>query len=102
VAGSELALPQNIRERFLMHEREYCSALELQLQKLKSARPSPNFTSREPKSPEIDLMLMSKPPTETDLLAYFHVDLMPQIESYRRIPVLLRRLDSAFSNIVVR
>jgi uncharacterized membrane protein YccC len=104
--GSELILPQNIREGYAMQEQKYCFELELELQKLKSAGPSRPSAPIAPASPRTepmprDLGVTSEPATGTDLFEYFHTNLVPQIESYRRLPVLLRRLDTALSKIAV-
>jgi hypothetical protein len=106
LAGSELTLPKTVRDGYAMLERRYCSELEVELQKLKSAGPSQQSTSTAPTSPRTELMptdqgVTSERAIGSDLLGYFHANLVPQIESYRRLPVLLRRLDTALSKITV-
>jgi uncharacterized membrane protein YccC len=106
LAGSELTLPQNVRDGYAMLERRYCCELELELQKLKSAGPSQQSTSTAPTSTRTELIptdqgVTSEPAIGSDLLGYFHANLVPQIESYRRLPVLLGRLDTALSKITV-
>jgi hypothetical protein len=106
LAGSELTLPKNVRDGYAMLERKYCSALELELQKLKSTGPSQQSTSTAPTSTRTELIptdqgVRSELAIGSDLLGFFHPNLVPQIESYRRLPVLLRRLDTALSKITV-
>jgi hypothetical protein len=103
--GSELTVPQKVREGYAIQEQKYCLELELELQKLKSAGPSRQSVPIAPTSPRTELMPKGQgvtgPATDTDLFKYFDTNLVPQIESYRRLPVLLRRLDAALSKITV-
>ena len=104
--GSELTLPQHVREGYAIQEQKYCFELELELQKLKSAGPSQKSAPIAPTSPRAKLMPKGQGVTGSatgkDLFKYFDTNLVPQIEAYRRLPVLLQRLDAVLSNITVR
>jgi uncharacterized membrane protein YccC len=104
LVGSELTLPQNVREGYTIQEQKYCFELELELQKLKAAGLSRQSAPIAPTSPRTEPMprdrgVTSEPATGTDLFEYFHTNLVPQIESYRRLPVLLRQLDTVLSKM---
>jgi uncharacterized membrane protein YccC len=101
LAGPKLALPHNVRERYAMQERKYCAVLGLQLQRLESAESSRHSMSSAPTLPGSDYIGLSETASDTGLLAHFHVGLAPQIEAYRRLPVLLRRLDTVLSKITL-
>jgi uncharacterized membrane protein YccC len=105
LAGSELTLPQDVREGYAIQEQKYCFELELELQKLQAAGRSRQSAPIAPTSPRPELMPKGQgvtgPATGTDLFKYFDTNLVLQIESYRRLPVLLRRLDTVLSAITV-
>ncbi|MBV8451460.1 MAG: hypothetical protein JOZ29_04210, partial [Deltaproteobacteria bacterium] len=104
--GSKVTPPQNIRELCTVLESRYCAVLEYELQKLKSIGRPQQSSSTAPTMPTIELAPMNEAVTaelaeSADLSAYIHSNLVPQIESYRRLPVLLRRLDMALSKIAI-
>jgi uncharacterized membrane protein YccC len=101
LAGPELALPHNVRERYAIQEQKYCAVLELQLQRLESVDSSRHSMSSALTLPGSDYIGLHATPSDTGLLAHFHVGLVLQIEAYRRLPVLLRRLDTVLSKITL-
>jgi uncharacterized membrane protein YccC len=107
LAGSELDLPQGVRERCAALEQGYCSWLESGLGKLKSAGSSelPTAEVSTPRPiearPMNDERVSGGTPQETGWSAYHHGPSALQLEAYRRFPILLSRLDSALSKIGV-
>jgi len=104
LAGSELDLPQVVRQRCAALEGEYCSSLESGLGHLKSVesyqRPAATPGSRPIYAgPMKDKRVTGGPIQEADWSAYAHGSLAAQLEAYRRLPTLLSRLDSALSKI---
>jgi uncharacterized membrane protein YccC len=103
-AGSERDLPPNVTQHYAELEQDYCSLLESGLENLQLAG------SSQPQSAEpISRPLEARPTTnervtgrtipEADWSAYCQGSLAPQLEAYRRLPILLSRLDSALSKI---
>jgi hypothetical protein len=100
---SATTLPPGVREFWNVLEREYCSQLEAKLQKLETGG-----YSEQPKPAEAAEQLIALRSVNeervvggaldgSDLSAYVYG---PQAESYRRLPVLLARLNAALSKIV--
>lgn len=94
--GAEALLPQDALEGRRTWEREYCVALESRIARLESMR-SPESFSALPASTTIEVgeIAAGQPgaaSSETNLTA--------ELESYRRLPILLDTLDVALSDIL--
>jgi hypothetical protein len=107
LAGSERQLSDQLRQRCALLEQAFCHSLESGLEKLRSVEPSEKFTAHEvpAESSENDLndaeLLSRAIIRDADFTTYAHADWTTQLEAYRRMPILLSRLDSALSNIVI-
>src|SRR5262249_26352872 len=92
LAGSELRLPQDVRERYAGLEQEYCTWIESNLGKLEVAGSSEqpmaaSATSRPIEASSLnDEGLSSRMIQATDWSAYGDATLTPQVEAYRRLP----------------
>jgi hypothetical protein len=91
LSGAEAALPRDVVQRCSAREREYCDALESRIERLESIKSA-------------DLTALPPPPAAAEFTnltpALFEGgDLAAQLESYRRLPILLERLDAALSKI---
>jgi uncharacterized membrane protein YccC len=98
VSGAEATLARDVLAHRFAQEREYCLALESKLDMLESVRSPDRSPAPLPQS-MIDFTHMSD-----DLGARVlseNGDLAAQLESYRRLPVLLEHLDAALSKIAV-
>jgi uncharacterized membrane protein YccC len=107
LTGSEAALPHDAQEHCAALEQEYCAALELQLGKCESICAAEEFAAPSGAAQQSAL----DPTREIQQLAaggiservgwsvHGHSDLATQIESYRRLPILLASLDTALSRI---
>jgi len=106
LAGSELDLPHSLRERCATLEQDYCSSIASALGKLQSVGSSKPHTSEAQRPQPIaakainDEQVTAVTPHETDWSAYIRSNAAPQLEAYRRLPILLYRLDLALSKIV--
>lgn len=107
LAGSEKQLSDPLRERCAALERSFCHSLELGLEKLKSVEPFEELTAdavpAESSEKNLnDAELLSRAMIrDADCTTDSHADWTRQLEAYRRMPILLSRLDSALSNIVI-
>ena len=107
LAGSEAALLHDAQEHCAALEQEYCAALESQLGKCESIGAAEEFdaSSGAARQSAVD------PTRAIQELAtggisesggwsvHVHSDLAAQLESYRRLPILLRSLDLALSKM---
>jgi hypothetical protein len=106
MTGLETALPEDMRQRCAALERGYCSSLESALEKSRSVEPSDPLTAHaitlQPIQPTLgSLSLTGAVFQEANLATYAHAELTTQLEAYRRIPILLSRLDSALSGFAI-
>ena len=106
LAGLELDLPQGVRERCAALEQAYCAWLESRLGKLRSIGSSEPPTAEAPRLRPSETRPMNErvfggTPQESEWSAYLYSNSAPQLEAYRRLPILLSRLDSALSKIGV-
>jgi len=107
LAGSERHLSDQLRQRCAALERAFCHSLESGLDKLRSVEPFEELTAQAvpAKSSENglnDAELLSRAIIrDADRTTYTHADWTTQLEAYRRMPILLSRLDAALSNIVI-
>ena len=93
-SGAEAALPRDVLQLCSRREREYCDALESRIGWLESVR-SPDL--RALPAPEAAVGFADLTPSTAAL--FEGGDLAAQLESYRRLPVLLERLDTALSKL---
>jgi hypothetical protein len=106
LAGSDLNLPHQMREYCAGLEQEYCSLLEAALDKLKSAASLrlPPASALTPGAFEItsnNKKEAGRPaPQRIDWEAFGPLNSQTQLEAYRRLPILLARLDAALSTLV--
>lgn len=103
-AGGEADLPQEVRDRCSELDQEYCSSLEAELGKLRSVAPLRQRATREVTSAAIEMneeQASAATAVQIDWAAHALGNYEPQLEAYRRMPLLLSRLDSAFSRIAV-
>ena len=98
VSGAEATLPHDVLAHRLAQEREYCNALESKIDMLESVR-SPGRSAAPLPQPTIEFAPVSDDLT-TRVLSE-NGNLAAQLESYRRLPVLLEHLDGALSRIAV-
>jgi uncharacterized membrane protein YccC len=98
LSGAEATLPHDVLAYRSGQEREYCNALESKIDMLESVRSPDRSPAPLPQS-MIDFTLMSDD-LATHVLSE-NGDLAAQLESYRRLPLLLEHLDAALSNIAV-
>ena len=97
-SGAEATLPHEVLEHRFAQEREYCNALESKIDVLESVD-SPDRFPTPLRQTIHDFTHMSD-----DLTTHAwseNGDLAAQLESYRRLPVLLEHLDAALSKIAV-
>ena len=107
LSGSEAALPQDAQEHCAALEQEYCAALESQLGKCESIgapdeSAASSTASRQPvvsTTRTIHELTTGAMSEGADWSAHAHSDLAAQLESYRRLPILLASLDTALSRI---
>jgi hypothetical protein len=102
LGGSELALPQSVRERCAILEEEYCFALESDLRMLEStgfSEDSPPAAAGQRATELADVNERAIGTPEDIGLSANVANLAPQIEPYRRLPILLGRLGAALSKI---
>lgn len=97
-SGAEATLPHEVLAHRFAQEREYCDALESKINMLESVR-SPDRSPAPLKQSVNEFTEMSD--DLTTRAASESIDLAAQLESYRRLPVLLAHLDTALSKIVV-
>jgi hypothetical protein len=107
LAGSESQLSDQLRQRCAALERAFCRSLESGLEKLSAVEPVEELTPPEipAESSEQHLddteLLSSAIVRDADSTTYADADWTTQLEAYRRMPILLSRLDSALSNIAI-
>jgi uncharacterized membrane protein YccC len=98
VSGMEATLPRDELARRSAQEREYCNVLESKIDLLESVRsPDRSLAPLGQSSSEFTHMV-------DDLIiraSSENADLAAQLESYRRLPVLLEHLDAALSKIAL-
>ncbi len=105
LAGSERHLSDQLRQHCAALERIFFRSLESGLDKLRSVEPFEELAAQEvpAESSSQNLYgaeLMSRAIIrEADRTTYPDADWTMQLEAYRRMPILLSRLDSALSNI---
>jgi uncharacterized membrane protein YccC len=96
VSGSEATLPHDMLKLRSAQEREYCLALESRIDMLESTRSGERSPAPLPRS----MVDFTQATNElADRLVAENSDLAAQLESYRRLPVLLEHLDAALSKI---
>ena len=93
LSGAQAALPRDVVQFCSTREREYCDALESRVEILGSIQTSELCVLPPYRSADEFTILTS------DL--FDHGDLAAQLESYRRLPLLLERLDAALSKLAV-
>jgi hypothetical protein len=98
VSGAEATLPHEVLAHRFAQEREYCNALESRIDMLESLRSPDRSPAPLPQS-TIEFEHLSDDST-TRVLSE-NGNLAAQLESYRRLPVLLEHLDGALSKIAV-
>jgi uncharacterized membrane protein YccC len=98
VSGAEATLPRDVLAHRFAQEREYCLALESKIDMLESVRSQDRSSAPLPQS-MIEFTHMSDD-LATRVLSE-NGDLAAQLESYRRLPVLLEHLGAALSKIAV-
>jgi hypothetical protein len=98
VSGAEATLPHEVLAHRFAQEREYCNALESRIDMLESLRSPDRSPAPLPQS-TIEFEYLSDDST-TRVLSE-NGNLAAQLESYRRLPVLLEHLDGALSKIAV-
>ena len=93
LSGAQAALPRDVVQFCSTREREYCDALESRVEILGSIQTS-----------ELGVLPPYRSADEFTILTsalFDHGDLAAQLESYRRLPLLLERLDAALSKLAV-
>ena len=93
LAGAENALSQEFQQRCIAMEREFCAVLESQVEKCDSISSAEEPATSTPRPSTVDSQLRINERT------VIHSDLAAQLESYRRLPILLASLDTALSKI---
>jgi hypothetical protein len=103
LAGSELALPLDVQERCAVLEQHYCDALESALGVFESgssaAFSAVSGQSRVDPTRMIEKLATGGMPEGGGRSAHLESELAAQLESYRRLPILLAGLDEALSKI---
>ena len=98
VSGVEATLPHEVLAQRFAQEREYCNALESKIEMLESV-PSPNRSPAPLPQSTIEFAHLSD--DLTTRVSSENGNLAAQLESYRRLPVLLEHLDEALSKIEI-
>ncbi len=107
MTGFEAALPEDLRQRCAALERGYRAWLEGALEKSRSVETSEPFTTQATTPQPIEPILSYAEGLtgavfqEANLATYARAELTAQLEAYRRIPILLSRLDLALSGIAI-
>ena len=107
LAGSERHLSGQQRQRCAALEHVFCRSLESGLENLTSVQHFEELTSQEvpAESSENNLndaeLLSRAIIRDAESTTYAHSEWITQLEAYRRMPILLSRLDSALSSIVI-
>ncbi|MBV8135414.1 MAG: FUSC family protein [Deltaproteobacteria bacterium] len=96
VSGAEATLPHEVLAQRLAQEKEYSSALESKIDMLESIRSPDRFPGPLPQS-TIEFT-HARDDLTTRVLSE-NSNLAAQLESYRRLPILLEHLDDALSKI---
>ena len=93
LAGAETALSQEFQQRCIAMEREFCAALKSLVEKcdLISSAEEPATSTPRPATVDSQLRINERSVIDGELAA--------QLESYRRLPILLASLDTALSKI---
>jgi uncharacterized membrane protein YccC len=103
IAGSPALQSEKILEHQATFEQACCAALETQLAKL-ARRNSPEHLAQFSAAPMIDLAPMTDlfaAAESTQLSPEARILLAAELESYRRLPVLLLSLDTSLSRIAI-
>jgi multidrug resistance protein MdtO len=94
LSGAEAFLPRDVAQVCSVREGEYCNALESRIEWLESTKSAERAAWLPPRA-EVDVAALYPATT-----AFFEGrDLAAQLESYRRLPILLEHLDRALSRI---
>jgi uncharacterized membrane protein YccC len=102
IAGSPVLQPSTILEHQATFEQACCAALEIQLARLERSDTGQHLAQSSAAS-TIDLTTMIDDIAtvgDADLPPKTRILLTTELESYRRLPVLIRSLDTAISGIV--
>jgi uncharacterized membrane protein YccC len=103
LAGSELDLPLDVRERWAAHERKYCARLESGVGKLKSAGHLKQATLEGSAAIGLehikDQPVSRRSPHEREWSVLLSTNSAAQLQAYRRLPILLSQFDTALSKI---
>ena len=107
LSGSEALLPQQMRARFAALEEGYCTALDSQLGKMMLAGRLEQLAPPSTAAPlsAADLKSTINELADAGALESAHwssdlrSDFVAQVESYRRLPILLASLDKALSTM---
>ena len=97
-SGAEASLPHDVLAQRFAQEREYCNALESKIDTLESVRSPDRFPA--PLKQSIKEFTHMSDDLTTGATSESG-DLAAQLESYRRLPVLLEHLDAALSEIAI-
>jgi uncharacterized membrane protein YccC len=92
LSGAEASLPRDAAQLCSVRESEFCDALESRIEWLESTK-SGDRAALLPPPAEVEVAALS--PATTAL--FEGGDLAAQLESYRRLPILLEHLDRALS-----
>jgi len=92
--GAEASLPRDVAQLCSALESEYCDALESRIERLESTTSADRAALLPPRA-EVSVAALN--PATTAL--FEGGDLAAQVESYRRLPILLEHLDRALSGI---
>jgi uncharacterized membrane protein YccC len=107
LAGAEASLPHDALERRTALEREYCVALESELDRLESSEADDESTELLSRSTIESMRLSEQLTTESvskggEELTHIQLGLASQLESYHRLPILLAQLGTALSKAELR
>jgi uncharacterized membrane protein YccC len=94
LSGAEAALPRDVSQLCAANEREYCDALESRIERLESIK-SADLTALPTPHAAVAFTIL----TSATTALFEGGDLAAQLESYRRLPILLEHLDTALSRI---
>ena len=94
LSGAEASLPRDVAQLCSVRESEYCDALESRIEWLESTKSADRAAVLAPRA-EVEFAALN--PATTAL--FEGGDLVAQLESYRRLPILLQHLDTALSGI---
>jgi len=95
LSGAEAALPRDVAQLCAVKESEYCDALGSRIEWLEATKSADRAALLAPRATEVEFAALN--PATTAL--FENGDLVAQLESYRRLPILLKHLDTALSGI---